>query len=46
MKDISTIKNEIYNFAKDYDIFNNNKYSEACFKLTCAVEESFLNLVE
>lgn len=43
-KDISSIKQEIYDFAKNYDLYKNNFFLEACFKLTCAVEESFLNL--
>lgn len=45
-KDISSIKQEIYDFAKDYDVYKNNSFSEACFKLTCAVEENFLNLLK
>lgn len=44
-KDIQEIKQEIYDFAKDYNIYKNNSFLEACFKLTCAVEESFLNLM-
>ena len=44
-KDISIIKQEIYDFAQNYDIYKNNSFSEACFKLTCAVEESFINLL-
>lgn len=43
--DISGIKQEIYDFAKNYDIYKNNTFLEACFKLTCAVEESFINLL-
>ncbi len=43
-KDISIIKQEIYDFAQNYDLYKNNSFLEACFKLTCAVEESFINL--
>ena len=45
-KDSLIIKQEIYDFAKDYDIYKNNSFLEACFKLTCAVEESFINLLK
>lgn len=45
-KDISSIKQETYDFAKDYDVYKNNSFLEACFKLTCAVEENFLNLLK
>ncbi|MDE6275272.1 MAG: hypothetical protein K2M75_01895 [Clostridia bacterium] len=44
-KDISTIKEEIYGFAKDYEIFKNNSYINACFKLTCAAEYRFLDVM-
>lgn len=44
-KDISKIKQEIYDFAKDYALYKNNSFIEACFKLTCTVEECFLNLL-
>lgn len=44
-KDSSIIKQEIYNFAKGYDIYINNSFLEACFKLTCAAEENFINLL-
>ncbi len=44
-KDISRIKQEIYDFAKNYDFYKNNSFIAACFKLTCAVEDSFLNLL-
>ncbi len=44
-KDISEIRKEIYDFAKDYEIFKNNSFLEACFKLTCAAENYFLNVM-
>lgn len=44
-KDISSIKQDIYNFAKEYEIYKNNSFIEACFKLTCAVEESFIDMI-
>lgn len=43
-KDISDIRKEIYEFAKDYTIYKNNSFLEACFKLTCAAENCFLEI--
>ena len=45
VKEISTIQQEIYDFAKEYELYKNNTFMAACFKLTCAVEDCFLKLL-
>lgn len=45
IKDISIIRKEIYDFAKDYESFRNKSFLIACFKLTCAAEYCFLNIM-
>lgn len=46
MKDIKTIREEILNFDKDEPFYKKNSFYEACYKLTCAFENNFLNLVK
>ena len=44
-KDIQTIKTEIYDFAREHELFKNNSFAEACYKLTCVTENAFLQMV-
>ena len=45
MKSIETIRDEILNFDKDETFYKENSFYEACYKLTCALEDNFVNLL-
>lgn len=42
MKNIELIKEEILNFDKNDVFYKDNSFEEACYKLTCAFENDFL----
>lgn len=44
-KNVAAIRSKIYDFAKDYEIFKKNTFDEACYKLTCAMDFSFIDIL-
>ena len=42
---LSKVRDDIFNYPKEFKLFKNNNFSSACYKLSCFVEHFFIHLL-